>query len=173
VETLAPDAAGLLLTAIAHGVRWNPMPPARWIADAVIVLRRQGDRVDWSRLCSDARQRSLSLLLAAALAWLAEEFAAPVPPDAIGDLAPGRAPWGERAELRARQRAPAPLRAVVMRWCVHRRRARAGADRPGVRGFLTYLRQAWGVGASRALPTVAARRLLAKLGDHQHPGAPS
>ena len=163
VETLAPAPAGMLLTAVAHGIRWNPEPAGRWAADALTVLRRRAALVDWARLRLEARRRGLPLLLAAALSWLAKELAAPVPPAVVAELAEDGAAWAERAELWARQGPPSLSRAVAIRWCAHARRARAGVEDPGFRGFLGYLRRAWGVEGGAALPAAVLRRGLAKV----------
>lgn len=163
VEALSPSPEGLLLTALAHGVRWSGEPPARFAADAVTLLRRHGRTLDWDRLRAEARRRRLSFLLAATLSWLAWELAAPVPAEALGGLAADGASRGERAELWARQGRPTLARAAVIRWCAHARRAAAGEDERGLRGFLRYLRSAWGVPEGAALPVAVVRRGADKL----------
>ena len=163
VEALAPSPEGLLLTALAHGVRWNGEPPARWAVDSVTLLRRHGSALDWDRLCADAQRRRLAYLLAATLAWLTAELAAPVPGEVLGALAAAGVARSERAELWARQGRPTLARGVVIRWCAHARRAAAGEGERGVRGFLRYLRTAWGVERSAALPLAALRRGADKL----------
>jgi hypothetical protein len=38
-----------LLHALVHGVRWTRMPHVRWVADAVMILRKAGDSFDAER----------------------------------------------------------------------------------------------------------------------------
>jgi Uncharacterised nucleotidyltransferase len=163
VDALVPDPAGLVLVTCAHGLRWNPEPPVRWVADAVTVLRRAGDAFPWERLLAGAEGRGLSLLMATVLAWIAGEFDVPVPDGTVAALAAHGAGWTERAELRMRQRPPSPLAALVLRWAVHARRARARAELPDLHGFATYLRDAWDVDDGRRLATILLARGAAKL----------
>ena len=56
---LTPDSADLLLYLIDEGVRWEAVPPFRWMADAALLIRR--DEIDWDYFLSrcDAYGRKL------------------------------------------------------------------------------------------------------------------
>jgi len=86
VDTLALNPTDELLHTCVHGLAWNPVPPFRWAADAMMVLNTSGPEIDWSRLVAQARQRRLSLPLTAALDYLARTLHAPAPPEALADL---------------------------------------------------------------------------------------
>lgn len=87
LETKTLCATDQLFHACCHGARYNPLSPIRWIADAVMILRRSADEIDWRRLLRHARVYRFSLLLRHALDYLKENFAAPVPPDFLESLA--------------------------------------------------------------------------------------
>jgi hypothetical protein len=75
VRVLRPEHQ--LLHIIIHGTRSYDVTTARWIGDALAVIR--GAEIDWSLLSAEAEARKLAWPVAAALAYLADEFGAPVP----------------------------------------------------------------------------------------------
>ena len=104
VKSLAMDATDQLLHVIAHGVRWNVVPPWRWVADAAMILKAaasEGEtehRIDWPRLVAQADALCVALPLAAGLAYLAQRFALPIPQAVIAQLAALSTPLGARCE---------------------------------------------------------------------------
>ncbi len=100
-RTLCP--ADQLLHVAVHGARWNPVPPVRWLADAVAVERSAGAELDWDRLVGEASRRSVTTTLAAALECLVGAVAFPLPDCVLHRLrsAPtGRLErWAQRAAL--------------------------------------------------------------------------
>jgi hypothetical protein len=100
-RTLCP--ADQLLHVAVHGARWNPVPPVRWLADAVAVERSAGAELDWDRLVGEASRRSVTTTLAAALECLAGAVAFPLPdcvPDRLRSAPTGRLErWAQRAAL--------------------------------------------------------------------------
>lgn len=97
-SALSPTDA--LLHVVVHGTRWNPLPPLRWIADGVVVLRLAGADIDWPRLVALAVTTRLTLRVHRALRYLRERFDAPIPAETLAAL--GAAPVGaiERVESR-------------------------------------------------------------------------
>jgi hypothetical protein len=93
---LVPSPADLLLASCTAGIGAPATAPLDWIADSVVLLRSGEHVVDWPLLVSEARRLQVSRLLAPALAYLAAEFHAPVPPDVLPQLfALPAAPWEE------------------------------------------------------------------------------
>ncbi len=84
-----------LLEICAHGIVWSPVPPVRWIADAVLLLRSSSG-VDWERLTRTARAFDVVPYVHRALAVLRSVVSAPVPLEVIGELE--RAPAGTVTE---------------------------------------------------------------------------
>jgi hypothetical protein len=77
-STLAPSATDLLLHTILYGPRTDPMPPIRWVADAMRLLRGER-RIDWNVMLDDALALRQMLVLRQALIYLsAREVGIPV-----------------------------------------------------------------------------------------------
>lgn len=95
-----------LLHTFAHGMRVNPMPPIRWIADAVCCIRAYGDRLDWNRFALRAEQLEYTVISSRALDFLVREFAVPAPSDVIGRLAANPRAFLEWADYYANRSFP-------------------------------------------------------------------
>ena len=95
--------ADQLLHVAVHGARWNPVPPVRWLADAVVIERSAGTDLDWDRLVAEATRRGVTATLAAALECLVGAVEFPLPDGVLQRLA--AAPkgllerWASRAAL--------------------------------------------------------------------------
>jgi hypothetical protein len=75
-----------LVHVCAHGLTWVQNPPVRWAVDAVSILRKAHDELDWSRLVEVALARGVPLHVAASLDFLASELDAAIPRDWIDEL---------------------------------------------------------------------------------------
>jgi hypothetical protein len=145
IGTRAPSPADQLLLACVHGTPWSPLPPFRWIADAVTVIRAGGERLDWDRLAAEAERRRLTVATAAALAYLGEEFGAEVPDDLLGQLRAASTSRHERAAFRAACRPDSPLRTLRMAWDRYRRLRDLDTGAPRPDGFPGFACRFWGV----------------------------
>ncbi len=104
---LVPAPADLLLMVVEHAWRWNPQDSgARWVADAVVLLRAP-ETFDWDRLVSMCERFWLSAVMHEALAYLSATHDTPYPATARRRLA-GSPRW-ERLERRARAQPPSEL----------------------------------------------------------------
>jgi hypothetical protein len=170
VATRAPCAADQLLLACVHGTPWSPLPPFRWIADAVVTIRAAGEDLEWDRVVAEAERRRLTVATGAALAYLREEFGAPVPADTLERLAAAPVSRHERAAFAAACRPDSPLRTLRMAWDRYRRLRDldTGAARPG--GFVSFARRFWGLDSVWQLPVHAVRSLSRR---REHAGARS
>ncbi len=152
-----------LLHVCAHGLRWSASPTIHWAADAALVVRRAGGRIDWDRLVTQAAARGLTLQLSEAFAYLLRELRVAVPGEVVEALRRVRAGRLERMELRVRMRPPSLLRGLALHWFDHRRLA-AGVSLPRrLAGFPVYLRALWGVGSLWRVPLTAAGKVLGRL----------
>jgi hypothetical protein len=156
VATRAPSAADQLLLACVHGTPWSPLPPFRWIADAITVIRSADGALDWERFVAEATRRQLTVASAAALAYLSEEFGAPVPGSALADLRAVPASRHERAAFRAACRPDSPLRTLRMAWDRYRRLRDLDTGAPRPDGFIDFARRFWGLESVWRLPAHAA-----------------
>jgi hypothetical protein len=157
--TRAPCPADQLLLTCVHGTPWSPLPPFRWIADAVTVIRSAGERLDWDRLVAEAERRRVTVAAGAALAYLGEEFGAAIPSTALARLRTAPASRHERAAFRAACQPDSPLRTLRMAWDRYRRLRDldTGAPRPG--NFADFARRFWGLESVWQLPLHGARAL--------------
>lgn len=83
VKVLNP--ADQLLHILVHGAPWSTISPIRWIPDAVTVLNLHPD-LDWDRLISQAKQRSLAFMVRNALRHLDGYFHGLVPARVLSSL---------------------------------------------------------------------------------------
>jgi hypothetical protein len=162
ISVLVPSATDLVLQIATHGLRWSDSPPIHWVADLVWLLRSVGSEVDWERLIHRAHSAGLTLQLRLTLAYVVDEFAAPVPVHAMAALAGARARAGERLELRARSAPPALLRGLLLHWLDYRRLVPGGAGRR-LLGFPSYLATIWEVPSLARLPVTAWQKVRSRV----------
>lgn len=165
------DPTHQLLHTCLHGGLWNAMPPFRWVADALWVLRADAGAVDWDRLLAEARTLNGHLLLRTTLSYLRDRFDAPIPAAVLTRLAGDRPSRYERLEHRLQTKRIGRARVdelLLLEWFNH---SRAFPHGQLVRRLLTfpgYLRQAWKLTHWHQVPGFVLRRLAARLGK----GAP-
>jgi hypothetical protein len=159
VATRAPCPADQLLLACVHGTPWSPLPPFRWIADAVTVIRSAGEQLDWDRFATEAERRRVTVASAAALAYLSEEFGVAIPQAVLASLRAAPASRHERAAFRAACRPDSPLRTLRMAWDRYRRLRDLETGAPPPSGFVSFARRFWGLESVWQLPLHGARAL--------------
>lgn len=79
----ALDPTDQLFHTCAHGIQWNEVPPIRWIADAMMILRVASAEIDWERFLQLTATHHLSLPIYDGLGYLQRMFQAPVPPEVL------------------------------------------------------------------------------------------
>jgi len=97
VKTLTLNPTDHLLHACAHGE--NPsgtIAPVRWIADCMMILKKEGAAIDWNRFATLAAKHRLVPAMKDSLNFLSHLFQAPVPPEVLEKL--------ENIPISARQR---------------------------------------------------------------------
>lgn len=157
ILTLAPEDHVLHL--LAHGVRRNHLPPVRWVADVVMVIRHRERRFDWSRLADQARRRRMSLLVRSALAYLAGRFQIEVPTTILSQLTSESMGIAEQFEFRARL-VPGTAGFAAGAFADYLRMR--GRDRTwqGALGFVHYVRDHYRLESSWQVPMAIGRRVL-------------
>jgi hypothetical protein len=96
---LVLSPADQLLHVCVHAVYWAGFSSLRWAADAALILRAAGDRVDWTVLVAEARRRRFATVMHDSLQLLARELAVPVPRPVLRELGHS-ARYVERIEAR-------------------------------------------------------------------------
>jgi len=168
LATLAPDPTRHLIVTIVHGLRWNPAPPIRWIADALAILRRSGDEVAWDELVGFATDARLSYRLHLGLSYLQQRFEAPVPPPVLAELGRAGRSTLERIEnsVVLRDRRPLHARPIGNLWIIfaeYCRFARRAGWSEFMVGFSHYLRFRWKLRGRLEIPGVIWRGLVRRL----------
>jgi hypothetical protein len=100
VPTRMVDPPLALVHVLVHGLRTNPAPPVRWVAD-VLTLVRHNPGLDWDALVDVARAIRVTQRTHLGLAYVRRRFDAPVPTEALDALAASRPSPVERAETAA------------------------------------------------------------------------
>ncbi|MFL5865791.1 MAG: nucleotidyltransferase family protein [Thermoleophilaceae bacterium] len=159
VETLAPGPAEQLLHVCAHGVGASPAGP-RWVADAVTVVRRSGDGLDWDRFAERAAARRLTLALRPALGYLRSGFGVPVPAGTLVQLERRPTTTTERLLHRAAWRMTGRRAFAAMSLDSYRRLRGAEHDSPVPRGYLSFLAAHLGFASRARMLAHFARRTL-------------
>ena len=158
VATLALNPTDQLFHVCVHGVRWNAVPPLRWVADAIMILN-SSPTIDWQRLVSQARQRRLVLPLREALTYLRDLLDAPIPPAILQHLQEIPVSKIERLEYQVNTRVPGPMGGVPMAWFLYLRLSPSASTLPQrLIGFPKYLQDTWAVEHLSQLPFVMASK---------------
>ena len=150
--------ADQLLHVIVHGFRRSTVPPVRWVADAITVIRRSGADLDWPRFASQTVRRRFRPVAASALDYLRAGFGVDVPARIPGVIPPAGISIAERLEYWSRVQ-PGRVQLGVEAWCEYRRAAGRESHWSGPLGFVRYVKDRLGVDDVRRLPSAAAAKL--------------
>jgi hypothetical protein len=153
-----------LMHAITHGLVWNRVHSLRWVADALMIVREAGGRIDWDRLLRDARYSHHTWAVRLGLEYLVRLLDAPLPQEALRSFRTARIGPLERAEQWVRASgANSRLGGLPVLWFLYRR-ARMGEDQQArVGSFGRYLMQLWRVDGSAAFVAILAKKAARRL----------
>lgn len=155
VATQALCAEDALLHVCVHGVRWNDVPPLRWVADATLILRGTPE-FDWNRLLSQSHRHELSIPMRQALRFLRDlDLGLNIPAATLREL--GRIPTSRaaRREWSAMSYSPASYSIAFKIWLRVRAYSRWNTSNPRWNRpftFLRYLQFFWGLDSPLQLP---------------------
>lgn len=175
-RTLCP--ADMLLHVCVHGARWSPVQPAAWIADAALLLRAQGERVDWTRFVTQARRLRLVVPARRALRCLHDCLDLTPPEGVVQDLAAAPASLGEHVEHAVKTRRRPVVGSLPVLWFDYTRLARGHTTPRRGLTFAAFLRCTYRIPPDAMLPLalgrIGARRLRGLLAEDAGDGrAPS
>jgi hypothetical protein len=161
-HTVVPSPADHLLLLLVHGSRWNPIPPVRWVADSMILIRSAGDDLDWSQLAQSAEARGQTATAAVLLEYLNREFHCGVPATALERLKAVPVSAAQRRRASLSMNSPgvsAGLAELTLLYQRYRSLRRAGGAVPGGGGFPGYLRHILGAPSLWALTRYVGQEL--------------
>jgi hypothetical protein len=98
VSALRPGATHMLMHVMIHGMRQDFIPPLRWVADSIMILRKDGARIDWGALIAFARHARLLNRVALALEYLRRTFEVEIPEGVIAEACRARPTIVEKLE---------------------------------------------------------------------------
>ncbi|HEV2674601.1 MAG TPA: nucleotidyltransferase family protein [Aliidongia sp.] len=102
IVSLSLCASDQLLHCLTHGLRRNEVSSVRWVADAVMILRREPE-LDWQRLLEQSAILRLRRPVSTGLAYVAALFPNLVPAKILGAFAGHTVGWLEHVEWHARK----------------------------------------------------------------------
>ncbi len=146
VPTALLNPADQLLHVCVHGVRWNDIPPLRWVADAITVIHASQHALDWDRVIIQAEKRRLILPMRATLNYLRTLLEAPIPSgvmERLGNLPTSRLEHFEY-EYKTRPHRDRALGYLPVLWCKHSRLAGDAGLPAKLWGFVPFLQKYWG-----------------------------
>lgn len=156
--TLAPCATDLLVIVCAHAAHWSPVSPARWVADALTILRRRGELISWPRAAELAQRWHVVPHVRETLRYLEERWTAGVPRGWLDELDArpvARTDWRAYVLL---GRMPGRLAYLMRPWARYRLRTRDRTWVGALPGFVNYLKITLGHTRARGLPGEIIRR---------------
>ncbi|MEO6748518.1 MAG: nucleotidyltransferase family protein [Casimicrobiaceae bacterium] len=155
----APCAADLLTIVCAHAAPWSPLPPVRWVADALKIIGGEGAQFDWSRVVSRAQAWRVTLPLHDTLDYLAQRWAVDVPASALRALAETPVHRIDRHAYAVLGRMPTILDYILRPWERYRLRSVGVPAWKSLPGFMRYLRITLGLRGWRQLPREIVDRI--------------
>lgn len=169
VSTYRLDTTHSFLHTVIHGIRWNSVPPIRWIADAMTLLKADGHAIDWDHIVRFAQENKVAYRLTLGLGYLQKRLDAPIPATVMRRLLKTRTTWLERIENTSvlndtsrfyRIPTLGELWVIVTEYCRF-----ADHQRPLAQwnGFPHYLRYRWRLNGRREIPTVIVKSFGRRL----------
>ena len=86
VATRRLCASDLLVIVCAHAAQWSPVASVWWVADALAIVRCEGDSIDWDRIATMASRWHVAAQLHETLAYLRERWGVPVAASTLAAL---------------------------------------------------------------------------------------
>jgi hypothetical protein len=162
--TRALGPADQLLHVCVHGARWAPLPPVRWVTDAMLVMRRANQNIDWDHLLGQARRLRVTLPMRDTLAFLRQHFVAAVPPEVLVALAASPTARIDRQFYRLKSKPPGLLGVLPLAYYHYLVLAAGAEERATLGGFWRHLQATWDLDRPAGVLGAAARKALRRIG---------
>lgn len=165
VLVLCPE--DLLLQVCEHGMRWDPTPPVRWVADAAAILRSEGDGLDWGRFIEAARRHGVVLPVREALRYLRTILPGAVPEDVLTQLDSDKVTSLEKTVFKVRTSPPGIADGLVELNFLWSSYGKGNVDSGFIRrlfGFPGFLTRVFGMGSVKHLAIYSGYELVRRTG---------
>ena len=162
VTTLALCPADQLLNTVVHGLRWNPWPVLRWVADAMTLIG-SGAVIDWERLLLQSKERRLVCYLQDGMDYLNTVFQASIPLTWLEELQHTPATSFEKREYVILSRHLDLLSHLAVRWFQYSRFRRDTAFVKKIVTIPRYLKTVWDVKSWWRMPWLFVSKVSGAL----------
>ncbi|MGH7792702.1 MAG: nucleotidyltransferase domain-containing protein, partial [Thermodesulfobacteriota bacterium] len=165
VSTHALSPTDQLLHILVHGIKWNPDPPFRWVADAMTIINAAQSEIDWDTLSREAKEYRLILPVRLGLGYLRSKFNASIPQAILETIQNTPASKMERIEhsYKTGNYLRKPLGYMPILWFDYSRLEGNKALLLKLAGFPEYLRLFWGAESFWQLPRHAISMTARKI----------
>jgi Uncharacterised nucleotidyltransferase len=172
VSTSALNPTAQLLHVCLHGSWWNIVPPFRWIADAMIVMKTSGSLIHWDRLMAEAQECRVVLPLRNALDYTSEKLYAPVPSEWLRRMKDIHVSRAERVEYKYVSSPLSGFTGAVKLWIQHSRLNEHRGLAYKLFTFPRFLQYTWGADYCWQLPFYGIRKgilmLSGRINSYRH-----
>lgn len=147
VSVLILNPTDQLLHNCIHGMRWNPIPPIRWVADACTIINNHHAEIDWDRLYSLAQRCERILAIRNALCYLKYTLQAPVPEHVIAKFTRAHISLREKIEYKLENNRPTRIGKSIahyLRYSRYRNQYKSTPQPKKITSFIDYLKYSWG-----------------------------
>ena len=158
IRALGPE--DLFTVVCAHAAQWSPIASVRWVADALAILRTEGQKFDWARVSAQAVRWHVVPHLDETLHYLRDRWGVDVPATVFAQLAGVRVPAVDRRAYAVLGRMPGTFDYLARPWRRYRVRSRDKGALAALPGFVRYLQITLGRARIRDLPM----EILARFG---------
>jgi len=148
-----------------HGGRFNEFHPMRWIGDAVYILRRDAEKIDWDDFIRQSRRHHMLLVARSALQLLAKEFRTSIPVRVLETMNNQKSSRIEKIRYRLITERPEGLIGLGRRdWYQHCASTPERSVFSHAVTFPAYLKNLWRIENWRKLPGYIWKRALCRAG---------
>jgi len=165
LTTCALNPCDQLVHTFAHGIKWNPVPPFRWVADAMTVLRSSQSGIEWNRLITLAKEYRLVLPVRDGLNYLRDKLDAPIPETILQTILNMPTSKLERIEYsyKTENYEQKPLGYIPIIWFDYLRLSGDKTLLVKLIGFVKYLQSFWGAKSLWDLPLYSISMIMRKI----------
>jgi len=149
LSVLVSSSSDSLFHVCIHGLKWNDIPPIRWIADAQMILRAAHSAetsIDWPRLLQHAKRHRMTLPLMESLQYLKYLLQAAIPDEVLAELGANRIGLGERLDHASNSCLDSERGAFLTFWSQYREYlhwARSHGIKNNITGLPIFLKDLW------------------------------
>ena len=144
-----------------HGLRWEPVAPIRWVADAWHIIQKNQEIMDWERLLDLSKKYRVVLTVGKALEYCASVLSMPIPRSVLKRFSDINIVLYDRIEYKIRTRFPGVWGHTIQLLAMYfKRYPEVMATEPFryFPGIIVYFQYLWNLKTKWLVPIYAMRR---------------